>query len=94
MTNVIVEKESDDALRKEEWGFTLDYLRGDLVLEHYLVFERSTKRHKYRAIKSYYWGDASRYALAVSDVPLSQEIKEEALQKLVAQIEVRKPAND
>ena len=75
-------------LEKENWGFTL--VDKTLVLAHYRYLARATKRHGFKAIKFYSGWDRRVSTVGVGDVPLPEDVAQEAKQKLFDMVKVVK----
>lgn len=78
-----------DELTKELWGFTL--IRNTLFLDKYELLQReSTRKRKWNDVKKY---DRlmSRYStMEDSEVPLTDDVKKEALERYFESIDCRK----
>ena len=75
-----------DELTKEVWDFTL--LRGTLFLDSYQLLKReNTRKRKYLVIKKYNRLFERDSNIEESEVPFTEEIKKEALQRYFATID-------
>lgn len=72
----------------ELWRFI--YLFDTIFLDSYAIFERQSKRHKYRQTKSYSRLNVRYCSIAEKDVPLTDEIKQEAFNEFISKIKVIK----
>jgi hypothetical protein len=86
--SIIIRKEISP-LKIQEWRFTLiDY---KLVLDRYDVLQKESTRHKYfKSISKYDRLNRRNSGLNDWDVPLSEELKKEALENFVSRISVIK----
>ena len=78
-----------DELTKETWDFTL--IRDTLFLNGYQLLKReNTRRRKYSAIKKYDRLQSRNSTIEESQVPFTDEIKKEALDRYFETIDVRR----
>ena len=78
-----------DELTKETWNFTL--LGETLFLDAYQLRKReNTRKRKYSAIKKYYRLGRKESTIEESEVPFTDEIKKEALQRYFETIDCRR----
>jgi Fe-S cluster biosynthesis and repair protein YggX len=78
-----------DELTKEAWDFTL--IRETLFLNGYQLLKReSTKKRKYIAVKKYDRLQSRNSNIEESEVPFTNEIKKEALERYFETIDVRR----
>jgi len=84
-----IERISEDKLTGKKWGFIL--FENSLVFDSYMEFERKTPRSKeittiqYQRIKM---GNFNGKELSEEEAPFPDDIKQEALQKLIDQLKV------
>ena len=84
--NMIVIEKQVNTLRKEIWVFTL--LRNQLILDSYSMSDRESTRHrKYKTIRYYDRLDRKYCTIDEDLVPLTDELKSEAIKKLSDSIE-------
>lgn len=78
-------------LQQESWSFTI-HERNEitLVLSGYKFCERQTKRHGWK-VKTYFNRFDTRDGMKESEVPLPDEVKQEAISQITATISVKKP---
>lgn len=86
---------SPDDLREVEWCFWLfnDVVSPALVVERYVVRERPSKRHKFRATYTYernpmHWQSKERQRCNEEALPLTEEVKARAVDELLKQLRV------
>ena len=85
---MIIERTKDE-LTKETWNFTL--IRETLFLNGYQLLKReSTRKRKYIAVKKYDRLQRRDSTIEESEVPFTEEIKKEALQRYFETIDVRR----
>lgn len=78
-----------DELTKEWWDFTL--IRETLFLNGYQLLKReSTRKRKYIAVKKYDRLQGRNSNIEESEVPFTNEIKKEALERYFETIDVRR----
>ena len=78
-----------DELTKECWGFTL--IRETLFLNEYQLLKReSTRKRKYVTVKRYDRLQSRNSNIEESEVPFTNEIKKEALERYFETIDVRR----
>jgi hypothetical protein len=83
-------RQSDD-LNRQVWQFDfMDYYNKPLVvLNYYRLQSRPTKRHNWR--NSEYWERLGRgSSLKMDEVPLPDDVKQEALQAFMGQVRIVK----
>lgn len=73
-------------LEREVWGFTLLDLQ--IVLDSYVVEVRASKRHRFVPGPCYGRLNRRDSFLALADVPLPDDVAEEAHQQIITQIRV------
>lgn len=76
-----------DELERERYIFY--YLDETLWLDKYFSEKRETKRHKYKIVKHYNRLSARESNVKEEDVPISKEIKQEALNAFIARLNVK-----
>lgn len=74
-----------------KWIFWLDGT--NMWLDHYIEMSRVSKRHKFIVNRNYNRLDLRQSNMTVEEVPLSEEVKSEALKQLVSQITIQKWAH-
>ena len=79
-----------DDLNKEVWGFWYDDRSKTLYLDKYLIMYRESKRHSWKVSKKYYRVIERDNSINLKDVPLTDEIKEQALKEHIKDIVVKK----
>ena len=85
---MIVERIKDE-LTKESWDFTL--IHNTLFLNEYQLLKReNTRKRKYTAIKKYNRLQKRDSTIEESEVPFTNEIKKEALEKYFETIDCRR----
>ena len=78
-----------DELTKETWDFTL--IRETLFLNGYQLLKReNTRKRKYISVKKYDRLQKRNSNIEESQVPLTNEIKKEALERYFDTIDVRR----
>jgi hypothetical protein len=90
MKYIEVERVSGDELHKQEWTFIFDGDRMEIRLTSYRVMERKTKRHKFIVdsfFNVYNYRDSS---IMHTNVPLPDDVCDEALQICISKIKVVK----
>ncbi len=89
--NITIEHKLDE-LTKEEYGFYLFDDRQTLYLDVYRVWKKETIKHKFKIIKQYCRLDhRSSWRpdnVKVEDIRLTDDIKNEALDKLRSMVKV------
>lgn len=85
-----------DELTQEQYVFWFDDSRKTLWLDQYEIQTRETKRHKFRTVKQYKrLSSRSDYInVKKEEVPLSDQIKKNAIDKLISEIKVDYWFND
>lgn len=79
---------SKDGLLIERWKF---YLSGtNLILNTYFKGERKTKRHSYQPLHSYNRIMSRDSTIKVDDIPLPEDVKQEAIDIIISKLEVKK----
>lgn len=78
--NFTIEKTSEDGLDSEKWKFML--LDTDLVLDEYAKATRKTRRHGWLQTGRYSRLNRRDSTLTEAQVPWTQELANEALQRL------------
>ena len=85
---MIIERIKDE-LTKETWDFTL--IHETLFLNGYQLLKReNTRKRKYSTIKKYDRLQRRYSTIEESEVPFTEEIKKEALQRYFETIDVRR----
>jgi hypothetical protein len=90
MRYIEVERVSGDELHKQEWTFIFDRDRMEIRLTSYRVMERKTKRHKFTVDSFFNIYNIHGSPIACSDVPLPDDVCDEALQICISKIKVVK----
>jgi hypothetical protein len=93
---IIVNRESKDQLYCQKWEFWLTTSSANsefvyLVFNKYYELERPTKRHNYVAKNIYQRIDTRKNTLSLDQVPLPDEILEEAKSLVVVKVVMRLP---
>ncbi len=83
--NTRIETYSQDGLKFEVWEFAL--LGNNLVLDSYKFIARQSKLHKAVTAKSY--SRIYRCTMKLSEVPLTDEIRNEALRVFTSKLKVQ-----
>lgn len=81
-----------DELTEEQFRFALFDSPLSLILDSYALFTKETKRHKHKVVKRYGRLDRKDFTfnqIEESQVPLTEEIKKEALDKLIGSLKVQ-----
>lgn len=79
-----------DPLGQTVWRFWFDDRDATLYLDHYHEAKRETTRHKFKPINYYCRTDRRNNKIEVNDVPLPQDVADEAKAKLMDLITVKK----
>lgn len=79
-----------DELNKVQFTFYFDDYRYTLFLNKYLVFKRETKRHGWKCVSFYDRLNDRNSKIKESEVPLTEEIKQQALNEFFKIITVKK----
>jgi hypothetical protein len=91
MIKVIRQK---DDLNREVWEFRelQKYINSPItvILNLYSIEERFTKRHKWVSTRAYDRHDQRRSFLQVSEVPLPDDVRQEALEEFIETVRVVK----
>ena len=83
-----IEKQIDE-LTIQRWRFI--FIDGNIYLESYYVLQKESKRHRnYRTLKKYERLSKRDSNMEENEVPLTTELKEEALNQFVYKIKVLK----
>lgn len=79
-----------DELSYVRWTFW--FTTNILYLDSYIIFVRESTRHKYRAVNGYQrlFARNTVFKMNVEDVPLTDDIKKQALDTFMSQIKVMK----
>lgn len=87
--NITVEKQIDKNT-KEVFSFWFYENRATLYLDSYDLQRRDTPRHKFKTVKKYSRLDYPRHPdpIKLKDVPLTEEIKKQALEVFMSTIKV------
>ncbi len=64
-------------------------MKNILILDVFIIFERQTKRTKFKTKSIYYRLDNRKTTIKLEDVPLTTEIREEALNKFISTLSVK-----
>jgi tRNA isopentenyl-2-thiomethyl-A-37 hydroxylase MiaE len=86
--NVILDVPVDD-FHKKEYIFWFYDNRDVLYLDKYYECERKTKRHAWKIVKKYDRIDNRYNEIKASEVPLTEELKEQAKKILIDSIQVK-----
>ncbi|MBW4460465.1 MAG: hypothetical protein KME47_09520 [Nodosilinea sp. WJT8-NPBG4] len=87
MSTVKLEYPSDNGLSLVEYRFYL--MDTILYLDDYTEYNRPSKRHSFKSVKSYARLDKRRSTIDVSEVPLTEEIKQDALNAYISKLQVK-----
>lgn len=79
MIPITVETENDARTTKQRWQFRYDDSKRALMLTCYFELHRPTRRHKYRAEKSYQASFRNHSNLTLEQVPFTAWVTREAL---------------
>jgi len=90
MLLIDVTEESEDKLNRTTWRFLFIDDESLFVLQHYIVETRKTKRHKYWVDLSYDRTDKRESSCKLQDVPFSDDIRHEVMDKFISQLDVVK----
>jgi len=82
-----VERKIDD-LNRLTWGFMM--IDKNIVLSTYSVWNRETKRHGWKIVDAYSSHNRRGSSFQEIDVPLPEDVKEEALNLYVSMLRVCK----
>jgi hypothetical protein len=83
-----IEKQIDE-LTIEKWRFR--FIDRNIYLESYYILQKESKRHKnYRTLKKYERLSKRDSNVEESEVPLTDELKQEALNQFVSKIKILK----
>jgi hypothetical protein len=83
-----IEKQIDE-LTIEKWRFS--FIDRNIYLESYYILQKESKRHKnYRTLKKYERLSKRDSNVEESEVPLTDELKQEALNQFVSKIKILK----
>ena len=82
-----VERKLDD-FNRLTWGFIM--IDKNIVVSTYSVWARQTKRHGWKIVNSYRSHDRRHSSLQENDVPLPEDVKQEALDLYVSMLRVCK----
>ena len=88
--NVCIEIQKDK-LHKEEFCFWFCESDETIYLDIYRIMQRTTPRHKYEIIKQYARLDHQRNPMKwikPEDVPLTEELKKQAINMLISRLKV------
>ena len=83
-----IEKQIDE-LTIEKWRFS--FIDRNIYLESYYILQKESKRHKnYRTLKMYERLRKRDSNIEESEVPFTDELKQEALNQFVSKIKILK----
>lgn len=80
--------DGDDGLTQTRWGFYLHY--DTLVVNKYSELQRESARHKFKTVRS--WerlGNARMNTVSKDAIPLTDEIKAQALETFLAELRAK-----
>lgn len=86
MKNIDVVRLSRDELNKQEWTFFFNDQTMEIRLAVYRFMERITKRHKFKVDSFFNTYNIRDSLIARSDVPLPDDVCDEALQTFISKI--------
>lgn len=93
MTNITVERYSEDGLSAKSWVFWYYELRHTLYLDHYYEMSRPTKRHKLSVDENYNRLMARSSSRHLDQVEIPDDVIEEARRlfvELAATVKIEK----
>jgi hypothetical protein len=85
---------NDSPLQQHWWRFWFDDRNCVLWLDYYSLNERQSTRHKFKSVHYYTRTDRRSCNIALDDVPLPQDVQDEAKGSLIARITVQKWQKD
>lgn len=87
MTQISIERESDDKLTRETWRFFYDDRYHALRCSHYVHEDRNTTRHKYRQTEQSW--DSYRRGSGRNPMTLPDDIQRDALRQFTCTLTVK-----
>lgn len=88
MKHITIEHASVLGLSSTQWRFWYDDRNHALVLDSYTLFERQSKRHKFRPISSWVRLNRRMSAMEAKDVPLPVRVIDEARSQFCSSLKV------
>ena len=85
--NIKLEYFSESGLESVEYSFWFDDYT--LWLESYIEYSRPTKRHSFKPTRSYYRIDKRHTNMTVEEVNLAEDVKQDAVKKVIEQLQVK-----
>lgn len=89
LPEIMIEREEDGKLKAQVWHFAFDD-DFQLHLSRYFVLERATRRHGYKVITRYSVSDYRNDTINLPEIPLPQDVAEEAIYNFTKRIKVTK----
>jgi hypothetical protein len=86
MTQIEVIRFSDEGYRQQRWLFSLDDRGPRLVLDRYSDGIKPPRRRRHEVLET--WDRCDRRNNTIATPPLPDNVKQEALEKLLARLEV------